>query len=71
MELLNLFVFSMIVLCHASAQQLTKNKDIGSEYHKVDFTNHNENRNQQSYGVFKKNEIGLKGREEYDGEGIK
>ena len=71
MQLLNLLVFSVITLCHANEQQLIKIKDIGSEYHKVDFTNHNENRNQHSYRVFKTNEIGLKGREEYDGEGIK
>ena len=71
MELLNLLVFSIIALCHASAQQLTKNKEIGSEYHKVYFANHDENRNQQSYEFFKTNKIGLKGREEDDEEGIK
>ena len=71
MELSNLVVFSIIALCHASAQQITKNKDIGSEYHKVYFANHDENRNQQSYESFKLNKIGLKGREEDDEEGIK
>ena len=71
MQLLNLIVFFVISLCHANAQQLIKNKDIGSAYRKVDFTNHDENRNQQSYGFFKSNEIGLKGRDEDDEEGIK
>ena len=64
MQLSNLIVFPIIALCYANAQELIKSKDIGSEYHKVDFAYHDEFKNQQSYGFFKTNEFGLQGQEE-------